>query len=388
MTIRTLRVHYGIHKWTSLVCTLFLLLLCLTGLPLIFGEEIGRWLGTAAEPPEMVGAVPRAELDAIVADARARRPQDAVQTLARDEDAPAWFVSMGESPDATENSAVFMYDGRTGALLQDVPLRKGFLHVMFKLHVDLFADLPGTLFLGSMGVLFVLSVVSGIVVYGPFMRRLPFGTVRRDGSRRLSWLDLHNLLGIVTVVWTVVVGGTGVINTLARPIFAYWQQTELAEMTAPWRAMPPLTSFSSIDRAVATAETLDPQKEAAFVAFPGTPFAGPHHYAVFLRGTTPLMARLLEPVLIDGKTGRIAATRPMPWYVTALLLSQPLHFGDYGGISLKILWALLDLITIFVLVSGLYLWRKKRQISVEQFLTEGGRVNVRADSSAFGGAKG
>lgn len=29
-----------LHRWSSLVCTLFLLLLCLTGLPLVFQEEI------------------------------------------------------------------------------------------------------------------------------------------------------------------------------------------------------------------------------------------------------------------------------------------------------------------------------------------------------------
>ncbi|MCW5799646.1 MAG: hypothetical protein LZF60_420042 [Nitrospira sp.] len=147
-----------------------------------------------------------------------------------------------------------MDDGRTGELLQDIPLRQGFMYVMLKLHVDLFAGLPGTLFLGAMGLLFIASVISGIVVYGPFMRKLPFGTVRQEGSRRLTWLDLHNLLGIVTVAWVLVVGLTGVINTLARPIFAQWKNTELAEMTAPTRGKSPLTQFSSFQQAVEQAE--------------------------------------------------------------------------------------------------------------------------------------
>ena len=41
----------------------------------------------------------------------------------------------------------------------------------------------------------------------------------------------------------------------------------------------------------------------------------------------------------------------------ALFLSQPLHFGDYGGLPLKFLWAGFDMVTIVVLVSGLWLWR-------------------------------
>lgn len=28
-----------VHKWSSLVCTLFMLLLCLTGLPLVFYQD-------------------------------------------------------------------------------------------------------------------------------------------------------------------------------------------------------------------------------------------------------------------------------------------------------------------------------------------------------------
>ena len=34
--------------------------------------------------------------------------------------------------------------------------------------------------------------------------------------------------------------------------------------------------------------------QLGFVAFPGTPFSSPHHYAVFMRGTEPLTSRLLQ----------------------------------------------------------------------------------------------
>ena len=60
----------------------------------------------------------------------------------------------------------------------------------------------------------------------------------------------------------------------------------------------------------------------------------------------------------------------MPWYGKALALSQPLHFGDYGGLPLKILWAMMTLVTIVVLGSGLYLWQGKRRVSVQAHLRE------------------
>jgi uncharacterized iron-regulated membrane protein len=60
----------------------------------------------------------------------------------------------------------------------------------------------------------------------------------------------------------------------------------------------------------------------------------------------------------------------LPWYMTTLLVSQPLHFGDYGGMPLKIIWALLDVVTIIVLGSGLYLWLARRRSSIDVRLAE------------------
>ena len=51
MSPANLRRWSWIHKWSSLVCTVFMLLLCLTGLPLIYHHEIGQLLGNEVEPP-------------------------------------------------------------------------------------------------------------------------------------------------------------------------------------------------------------------------------------------------------------------------------------------------------------------------------------------------
>jgi uncharacterized iron-regulated membrane protein len=83
-----------------------------------------------------------------------------------------------------------------------------------------------------------------------------------------------------------------------------------------------------------------------------------------------LTARLFTPVLVDARTGALTAVVQLPWYLRALQVSRPLHFGDYGGLSLKIIWALLDLVTIVVLGSGLYLWLSRRRSPIEARLAE------------------
>jgi uncharacterized iron-regulated membrane protein len=132
-------------------------------------------------------------------------------------------------------------------------------------------------------------------------------------------------------------------------------------MTAPYKGLPPPARHGSIDAAVRSALAREPQMNLGFVAYPGTLFSSPHHYAVFMRGTEPLTARLFKPVLVDTQTAKVTDSRELPWYVTALLVSQPLHFGDYGGMPMKIIWAVLDGITIVVLGSGLYLWYARRR---------------------------
>jgi uncharacterized iron-regulated membrane protein len=114
-----------------------------------------------------------------------------------------------------------------------------------------------------------------------------------------------------------------------------------------------------MQQAMQQAQAAQPGMQVAFVAFPGTPFASSHHYGIFMRGNTALTSRLYQPVLVDAQTSQVTDKRALPWYLKALLISQPLHFGDYGGMWMKLLWALLDVATIIVLGSGLYLWFKR-----------------------------
>lgn len=241
------------------------------------------------------------------------------------------------------------------------PRSGGIVETIRRLHTDMYAGLPGTLFLGLIGLLLALSLVSGVVVYGPFMRKLAFGSVRLQRSRPIRWLDLHNLLGIATALWLLVVALTGIINSLHDPLAAHWRTHELADMVNSARregsAAP--AHLTSVDAAVATVLQAAPGMRVASIFFPGSLFSSARHYAIFLRGSTPIESRTLKPALVDAETGALTAMQDMPWYTRALFLSQPLHFGDYGGLPLKIIWALLDMVAIVVLGSGLYLWLRK-----------------------------
>lgn len=368
MKSQTIRRWSAIHTWTSLICTLFLLLLALTGLPLIFHHELEHLLGDAPELREMPADTPHLDLQQLVIKAEQHRPGEVMQYFGFEDDERNGVVAITAATAGTEPNAshTFMLDARTGEAVAMPAANGGLMMTILRLHVDMFAGLPGKLLLAAMGVLFVVAIVSGTVLYAPFMRRLQFATVRTDKSRRLRWLDLHNLIGVVTLTWALVVGVTGVISALSDLVIAAWRNDSLTAMVAPYRDAPPLTERAPATQLLHIAEQAAPGMRADFIAFPGTRFSSEHHYAVFMKGATHLTSHLLTPVLIDARTLEVTAIGDRPWYMDAMGLSQPLHFGDYGGRPMQILWAVLDVLTIVVLLSGLYLWwgkqRKPREV--------------------------
>ena len=212
-TTKSLRRWGAVHKWTSLICTLFMLLLCITGLPLIFHDEIDDLLHSQVKPTEAPAGTPPADLDHLLANALARAPGKVPHFLIWDRDEPgAMWVSVGPTIDADPtNNLLIRMDTHTGAYLDSPDVTGRFTYIMLKLHTDMFAGLSGKLFLGLMGILFCVAIISGIVVYAPSMRKLRFGAYRAQRTRVVRWLDVHNLAGILLVAWTLVVGFTGSI---------------------------------------------------------------------------------------------------------------------------------------------------------------------------------
>ncbi|TBV04975.1 PepSY-associated TM helix domain-containing protein [Stutzerimonas kirkiae] len=358
----TIRRWSFVHTWASLVCTLFLLMLAITGLPLIFHHELEHLLGEAPRLREMPADTPRLDLQRLVEAAELQRPDEVVQYLGwDDEDANALTVIMAASAGTEPNAShTFGLDARSGEAFGMPSANGGLMMFFLRMHVDMYAGLPGKLLLAFMGLLFVLAIVSGVVLYAPFMRRLQFAEVRRHKPHRTRWLDLHNLIGIVTLSWALVVGITGVVSACADLLISAWRNESLAALVEPYRDAPPLQHRAPASDLLRIAETAAPGMQADFIAFPGTRFSSEHHYSVFMKGSSHLTSHLWTPVLIDAATLEVTAVGERPWYMDMLSMSQPLHFGDYGGRPMQILWAALDLLTIVVLGSGLYLWWKRR----------------------------
>jgi uncharacterized iron-regulated membrane protein len=370
MKSKTLRGWYAVHRWTSLICTANLLLLCVTGLILIFHHEIDHLLEQEPPAAKVAAGQPRPSLQQLTDAALAAHPGTTPKsiTMFDDDGAPMVAVRVGAPGVASlrEGTSVFL-DATTGGM-RELFTGDTFTGFILKLHVNLFLGFPGQLFIGAMGLVFFLSMLSGIVLYGPFMRKLAFGLVRFGRQSRIVQTDLHNLTGIVVMVWALVVGLTGSFLSFSPLIIGLWQKTELSELIRTLPAAPP-RSMTPLDQVRRVADLTVPGKDLAYIFYPGTEYATQRHYMVVLRGHTEIEKRVFNIVVVDAETGQLAAQRSMPWYMQVLLLSGPFHFGDYGGLPLKILWALLTMLTTAATVTGLIIWSRRSKAAVRQIDT-------------------
>ena len=139
MQSSTIRRWSGIHSWTSLICTLFLLMLALTGLPLIFHHELEQLLGEAPELREMPADAPHLGLQQLVEAAQRHRPGEVVQYLGFEKDEPNGVVAITAATAGTEPNAshTFMLDARSGEPVAMPAANGGVLMFILRLHVDL-----------------------------------------------------------------------------------------------------------------------------------------------------------------------------------------------------------------------------------------------------------
>lgn len=367
MLLSRLKLWIWLHKWSSLIAMLVMLVVFVSGLPLVFKAEIEYWLGYGTAEHQERAEMP---LDSLVAAAEQRRKDKVVQFIVWEDNKPGTVImSMADTPDEApyHNISVLVspYDGQ---IVNDEPEPLAFFS---DLHTQLLMGKGGTFFLGIIAISLVLSLVSGVMIYAPFAGRRPFGTVRNGKSKRAKWLDVHNVVGIIVFGWMLVVGGTGLINSWGEYLVYFWRADQVADMTRDYhnKAAPEKTQFGSAHQALEIAKAPYPEMVPWFIAMPGSMMSDAHHYTIYLRGGTSRTAQLVRPVLVDAVTQTITDSREMPWYMKTLMLSQPLHFGDYGGFLLKLIWFLFTLISTVLLMTGLYLWwvRRKQRYSADNW---------------------
>jgi uncharacterized iron-regulated membrane protein len=361
---RWFRLSLWLHRWTSVVATIPFCILCLTGTVLIFHNEIDTALGIT--PAAQAG---ESRVAACLQTLAREVPDQRVLSLGVDPIGhPGVLLAVVADPKETgfNHARLIYFNLATGQRLQgDEDPDHTFTGFLLKLHAEWFLGPAGRLLGAFIGLLVIVSLLSSLVIYAPYMKKLAFGTIRRTRGARLTQLDLHNLVGAVVIGWALTVSVTGFLIGFSDVAVIAWQLTDLAKVRQEFASTPAVDVRHppvSADRAIEAALARTPPGWGlSSVIFPGTDYTTPGHYGVLTMGSTGLDARRVNATLVDATTGQVTRQLALPAYLQAVFVSEPLHFGDYGGLPLKLLWTTCSLLTLFIVGNGAWLFFDRRR---------------------------
>lgn len=237
-----------------------------------------------------------------------------------------------------------------------------------ELHMQLHLPRQWGLYLvGLTGVALLSSLISGLLSH-PRIFKDAFA-LRWGGSRRLQNADLHNRLGVWGLPFHVVVTVTGallglstlIVNVLALAAYDGDAQKALSELFGPRpganQDQAPVPDVGAMIRYVKSSA---PDAEFASVYMQHVGTAG---QIVQLGMRNPGQIASATTYYFDAAGQPIA--RPAEatvgigrWILGAL---QPLHFGWFDGLPVKLLYGVLGLALTIVTHTGVVIWLERRR---------------------------
>ncbi|WP_459210293.1 PepSY-associated TM helix domain-containing protein [Aquimarina rhabdastrellae] len=254
--------------------------------------------------------------------------------------------------------------------------------LIYRLHF--FSQIPsiGTYLAGFIALFFLFAIVTGVLIHWKKIVS-NFYVFRPKAKLKTIWTDAHTVLGMIGLPFQFVYALTSVILCMTLLIllpanYLYDNnQQQLLEDVRPMLKSYPLeakvtevpTVNTLMKKALTTWDDFTPQQ----IYFKNY---GAQNMKFQVDGWIDGKEKFLGNgrVIFDVMTGKMHIDKD-PYQVNYLesveATIRQLHFADYGGLSIKILYFVLALITGFVIISGVLIWleaRNKKAVPLKQQL--------------------
>ncbi len=231
------------------------------------------------------------------------------------------------------------------------------LQTIHQIHLRLMMGAAGSNVVASVTGVLLFLVLSGIYLWWPQKRM----TVKWKASARRVNFDLHNVSGIYSAAFLLLLGITGIVVHFDNDIEKYLHAKAGTKPTArntPSVPQPGVTRITP-DQAVQSATGALPGTKALSIGLPGNPKAS---YIVTLRYPEDLTPGGRSWANVDQYSGKVVnfqSSRTAATATRTIILNRAMHTGDILGYPSKILVSLSSLLLIMQAITGYYLWWKK-----------------------------
>jgi len=347
---------FKIHTIAGLVSGLFILLMSLSGAALVFHEELDNLQYPAIAVDENKQVV---TIDSSYNSLKRQYPRAQVSNCAITENVTRPFIFTIYDPSfkkGTEALQVFMHP-QTGVVLKTRSGKNNLTSWIGRFHNSLHLGKKGEWLLGFLALIFLLSIITGLIQYrGNIFAVLLFR--KRIFKRR----NLHQLVGVYALVFNLMIVITG-----------FWMQRYVFkkgfyksyDYTPVLKASPPL--FYSLDSAFKNIKEKFPGFTGYIIYFAQnkkarTAVYGSQHINSFIHSK-----KFADAIFLDsaGSVAMTAFVNEIDASARYDIINAQVHYGQYGGLPVKIIYCLLGLTGGILSITGFLLWYKRKQRRLE-----------------------
>ena len=350
------KLAFKVHLYLGLVVGIFLAAIALTGSLLVFSPEIERFFN-----PQLLQVIPQAEripLENVLQIVEKAYPQNqALSILLPREAKEVCQVWMRSKNEEVVSVYVNPYSGKIkGARL----MKETFTGFILTLHAELAAGDSGHLVVGICGLVMLGLTFTGLVLWTGWRNLARGFSINWKAHWQRTVFDLHNVSGIVSVAFLMLISATGTAIIFYAPVQStlYWLTNE--------KPQPALTSHphssslrQNLDEILHQVNTVLPEAKTTFISLPLTPEA---IFKVRKKFPNEPHPNGISTIYLDQYSGKILqADSVNSASVANRILNSlyPLHIGSYGGIYLRLTHAIAGLAAIVLFMTGVMMWRQR-----------------------------
>ncbi|WP_282131305.1 PepSY-associated TM helix domain-containing protein [Pseudoalteromonas aliena] len=390
----TLKKLFLLHSWVGIITAVLLFIIAFSGaLAVLSRPELKIWANPELQSSQQVASV---QVNRLVNEYHKQVPNEFGENIHVFMPSGHNFYLLtlvfeshhGDENYSEEVARVFQFHPDTLALVNtyygpskdfyankktDAPSYIG------EFHADLHLGRPiGLILTGFLGLTLLVSAITGLFIHRKLIKEL--FTFRRDKGLNIAISDGHKVMGIWGSVFNIVIGFSGAFLGLATVIllpaaafvsFGGDQNKLIETFTAiPETVISHTKQPTQLDTILENAHSRYPKAVIIDATIMAHNDANAQVYLRLLGGEA-VASQLLhyrgsgEFVKSMSSFGDISGIS-----IKVIELVFPMHFGNFAGIFIKLLWVLLGFCTALLPVSGMMMWLAKRTRGSNASLSE------------------
>ena len=246
-----------IHGAIGIAIGLLLSIIGLTGSAIVFHQELDRRIN-----PSLMRVVPQAKLlsiDKIVAPVQAAYPGFPVESIRFPQTSDGSYQVTIKAKDG-ENLDTFV-NPYTAKVLGARKWERSVMGFLYNFHYKLALGQVGEVIVGVTGLLFLLIVITGTMLWTGW-RKLKSGfTVRTTAPLPLLSYDIHQVGGILSSTFLLILAATGATLSGLALLFAFNQPPQVAKV------LPPAKQPVALSELLRKADAAMPDGKTTYIVF-------------------------------------------------------------------------------------------------------------------------